>query len=63
MPPDLADPPQGCRFHPRCPLATDRCRSGTVPLTEAAPGHFTRCLRHAELSARPDLWQAAEAAP
>jgi peptide/nickel transport system ATP-binding protein/oligopeptide transport system ATP-binding protein len=63
MPPDLADPPRGCRFHPRCPLATDRCRRTPVPLTEAAPGHFTRCLHHAELSARPDLWQAAEAVP
>ena len=25
-PPNLADPPPGCRFHPRCPLAIDRCR-------------------------------------
>jgi len=26
MPPDLTHPPRGCRFHPRCPYATDICR-------------------------------------
>ncbi len=29
-PPDLANPPSGCRFHPRCPLAMDECVT-TVP--------------------------------
>jgi peptide/nickel transport system ATP-binding protein len=42
-PPDPVDPPSGCRFHPRCPLATDRC-STDVPETHAAtPVHVHRC--------------------
>lgn len=33
-PPNPADPPPGCRFHPRCPLAVDRCRSETPALRD-----------------------------
>ena len=36
--------PEGCRFAPRCPLATDRCRQGTVPLQDLGGGHMVRCL-------------------
>jgi peptide/nickel transport system ATP-binding protein len=56
-PPDLAAPPEGCRFHPRCPLAAPACRTGKPPLREIAPGHLTRCLRADEITA--DLWGAA----
>jgi len=56
-PPDLAHPPAGCRFHPRCPLATDACRAGRPALTEVAPGHFSRCIRQDALTA--DMWEAA----
>ena len=31
-PPNLADPPPGCRFHPRCPLAMDKCRVEVPPM-------------------------------
>ncbi|MBM3522045.1 MAG: ABC transporter ATP-binding protein [Alphaproteobacteria bacterium] len=41
--PSPAKPPAGCYFHPRCPHATDRCRSEAPALRELAPGHFTRC--------------------
>lgn len=58
-PPDLAHPPAGCRFHPRCPLATDACRSGKPDLTEVSPGHLSRCIRQDALTA--DLWEAANA--
>ena len=43
-PPNLAEPPPGCRFHPRCPLATDICRRETPALTTLAPGHRVACF-------------------
>ncbi len=42
-PPSLENPPSGCRFHPRCPLAIDRCRSEEPMLRELAPGHVAAC--------------------
>lgn len=51
MPPNLADVPRGCRFHPRCSLATDACRSDPVPLREIAPGRLSRCLHAEQLAA------------
>lgn len=42
-PPDLAAPPAGCRFHPRCPLAVAQCREAIPPLVEVRPGHWTAC--------------------
>lgn len=44
--PDIRDWPQGCRFHPRCPLATDRCRIEAPPLAQVEPGHDTACWHH-----------------
>jgi oligopeptide/dipeptide ABC transporter ATP-binding protein len=58
-PPDIAQPPSGCRFHPRCPLATDTCRIGKPDLTEVSPGHLSRCIRQDALTT--DLWAAADA--
>jgi oligopeptide/dipeptide ABC transporter ATP-binding protein len=43
--PDLAAPPNGCRFHPRCPEASDECTRLRPVFTEAAPGHFVSCLK------------------
>ncbi len=43
-PPNLADPPAGCRFHPRCPRATDICRHEPPPMVELAPGHRAACF-------------------
>ena len=42
-PPNLADPPPGCRFHPRCPLAMPICREQAPPLEALAPGHRVAC--------------------
>ena len=44
-PPNLAEPPPGCRFHPRCPLAIDKCKTEVPPLETVAPGHRTACWR------------------
>ena len=43
-PPNLAAPPSGCRFHPRCPLAGDRCRRETPAMTAYAPDHRVACF-------------------
>jgi peptide/nickel transport system ATP-binding protein len=42
-PPNLADPPSGCRFHPRCPLARDVCRTSAPPVIAAGGGHRVAC--------------------
>jgi peptide/nickel transport system ATP-binding protein len=42
-PPSLWDPPQGCRFAARCPLATDLCRTVEPPLAQHRPGRFSAC--------------------
>ena len=44
-PPSLADPPSGCRFNPRCPLAIQKCREQVPPLETVAPDHRTACWR------------------
>ena len=42
-PPALKNPPPGCRFAPRCPHATDRCRSEVPKFREIRPGRFAAC--------------------
>ncbi len=41
--PSPINPPQGCRFHPRCPFAMDKCRDEIPEYKEAAPGHMVSC--------------------
>jgi peptide/nickel transport system ATP-binding protein len=55
-PPDLINPPPGCKFHPRCQFASDHCRKETPPFEQHAPGHSAACWHmdrviavHAEL--------------
>ena len=43
-PPNLADPPPGCRFHPRCPRATEICRRETPPMDLAGARPSRRLL-------------------
>jgi len=41
--PSPINPPSGCHFHPRCPLAKPECKETEPPYRELAPGHHIRC--------------------
>jgi len=41
--PSSLNPPSGCVFHPRCPIAVDRCSAEIPPLREIKPGHWAAC--------------------
>ena len=43
--PDPTRLPEGCKFHPRCPFAEERCRTVNPKAAEISPGHFVKCLR------------------
>ena len=50
-PPSPVRPPSGCRFHTRCPRATDICRRIEPQLTEYADGHLAACHHPQNVSA------------
>ena len=43
--PSPLNPPTGCVFHPRCPMATDECSQVTPELREVEPGHWAACIK------------------
>jgi oligopeptide/dipeptide ABC transporter ATP-binding protein len=49
-PPSPLNPPQGCHFHTRCPIAEERCRSEEPPLVQVGDGHFAACHLPGELT-------------
>ena len=46
--PDLIYPPSGCRFHPRCPKAFEKCPVQEPGLVEVSPGHLVSCFLFGE---------------
>ena len=60
-PPNPIDPPSGCRFHPRCPHATEICQRVEPPLAEYANGHLAAC--HHPLNVSAEEIQAATKSP
>jgi oligopeptide/dipeptide ABC transporter ATP-binding protein len=61
-PPSLIDVPAGCRFTPRCPLATAECATWETELIETSgPEHRARCWRHADVGGTV-TWQTSDSA-
>jgi oligopeptide transport system ATP-binding protein len=55
--PSPINPPQGCRFHTRCPYAIQACKEVVPPLAEIKPNHFAACIRISP--EQPDIEQVA----
>jgi peptide/nickel transport system ATP-binding protein len=68
-PPDLVDPPPGCRFAARCPFALDVCHRVIPPLAIVSSNRQSRCHRAAEmdglaaLAAKPETWEKRDRGP
>jgi oligopeptide/dipeptide ABC transporter ATP-binding protein len=60
-PPNPVNPPPGCRFHTRCPRATEVCKTVEPPLTEYANGHLAAC--HHPLTVTAEEIQTATRSP
>ncbi len=60
-PPQLINPPEGCRFAPRCTYATDQCRTDMPPLAAdpADPTHLFRCWHPLAISLKPAAMAAS----
>jgi peptide/nickel transport system ATP-binding protein len=58
--PSVVDPPSGCRFHPRCPIAREECRTAEPSLRDIGRGRWVRC--HFPLSDAGLRQEAASAA-
>ena len=43
--PSPLNPPPGCHFHTRCPIAIDKCKTEEPPFTDYGDGHFVACWR------------------
>ncbi len=67
-PPDLREPPSGCRFAERCPFVQDDCHETDPQLEAVGDGRLAACLRSSEMDSLriqaedPTLWQNVEVA-
>ncbi|MCG6910365.1 MAG: ABC transporter ATP-binding protein [Deltaproteobacteria bacterium] len=55
--PSLLQPPEGCRFHPRCKHATVRCRKEAPREDKIKPGNWVRCHYHQQLQHQADQYR------
>ncbi len=55
-PPPLVNPPKGCRFHPRCPYAKDKCKKEAPEAAEIGPDHRVWCHK-AETESKGNEWK------
>ncbi len=57
-PPDMINPPSGCKFHPRCPFASDKCKTEAPPLVDYDVDHAAACWHTDKvIEARANLWE------
>jgi len=64
-PPSPIDPPKGCRFHPRCMYAVEKCRTEETKLGARGNDHIAACHRAAEINVSgyaKELWKVMEEA-
>ena len=59
--PSLVRPPSGCRFNPRCPFATELCRTEVPPLLPVGEGREAACWGYSDREDRPELGSVLEA--
>lgn len=59
--PSLLRPPQGCRFHPRCPFAVDLCRTEVPPLLAVGEAREAACWGYSDRPDRPVLGDVLDA--
>ncbi|MGC8496660.1 MAG: ABC transporter ATP-binding protein [Thermoplasmata archaeon] len=52
--PNLVHPPEGCKFHPRCPYAMDICKTTRPEMTDLGNGHFVACWLYSKKEGEND---------
>ncbi len=63
LPPNLLEPPPGCRFAPRCPARQDACVAALPELVEVEPHRYSACIRAKEMAqVGPDGTRACSSA-
>ncbi|MCA9964823.1 MAG: ABC transporter ATP-binding protein, partial [Anaerolineales bacterium] len=61
-PPDFINMPSGCKFHPRCAFATEKCSQEEPDLEPVSNGHYAACWHWREVKVEVDRWNEVRAA-